>query len=124
MVRRIGFQEDQDNPEKGVADRVLDDFRAKAQAERNAEAAEKAERQAEMAEAGAKAVSIATRLARIIFPLVWLAFWTVGCVFAGTMIFAVDTPAAARVFLVVWEIAALTGWFLVARGILRELRGQ
>ena len=101
MARKVGFDTGQDR--KGIADRVLDDHRAKAREKREVEQAR-----------------VAARKSRpwfaIIFLFVWLCGWTVGIVFVGFVIIGGD----AEPFLFVWEALAIAGW-LVAFGVFVKL---
>lgn len=112
MVRKVGF--DTGKTRKGVADRVLDEHRARARAKRDAEAA------AAQKATDARAARPRRKWGTIFFLSLWLAGWSVGVLFVGLLILAGE----ADTFLYVWEFFALIGWVVVVLILVKLIRNR
>ena len=110
MVRKIGFDQERKPRKKSVADQYLDEFRAKARDKRQL-----SERLVAQKDAPVRTRSWPT----ILFLCVWLVAWTAAIVFVGMLILSGEGP----VFLIIWEIAAVIGWFVAVFILRAQLRG-
>ena len=113
MARRIGSDGARDKRIPSIADQHLDSFRAKARAKKKAKAAAKAA-------TSAKIRDLTFRIPRIIFLLVWLLGWSAGVLFVAVMMFT----GKGNLFLVVWEIFAVFGWYAGFRALINTIKGK
>lgn len=120
MVRKVGFEDG--SSRKSVADRVLDEHRAKARARRAAEAEAKAE--ARNRPASATTGGGVARGFKIVFLLVWLTLWTGGVLMVAFVILSGEVHAGPLIFMLIWEAFAIFAWVAVVRSLLRLVRGQ
>lgn len=109
MARKVGFDEPDTEKKKSIANRYLDEFRAKSSTE-------------------IKAKTIHTRVTRdwftVVFLLVWLAGWTFGILFCvGALVFG-SNEAIVVIFLFIWAAAACAFWLLAVKALIKELRGN
>lgn len=123
MVRKVGFEDER--PDKGVADRVLDQHRAKARARKAAEARERAEAtERRKGSTPANGRSTFGRVFGILFLTVWLTLWTGGIVMVAFIVLSGDVHAGPLVFMLIWEVIAIFAWFAAVRSLIRMFRGQ
>ncbi|MEM7440410.1 MAG: hypothetical protein AAF393_12485 [Pseudomonadota bacterium] len=108
MVRRVGF--DNGAPKKGVADKVLDDFRAKSRAEKAAEAAE--------------AKAKAERPRRQWFPIIFLTFWLTGWTGGIFLVIGIITSGQGDGGLFAWLSFAILGWVVAVFVLIKLIRNK
>lgn len=113
MTRKVGFETGETR--KGVADRVLDQYRAKARAKRAAEQAT-GDRDARDNAPGGGDARPKRQWVPILFLTLWLTAWSGGILLALSLILR----GGAEPFLYIWISAAVIGW-IIAFGILVRL---
>lgn len=112
MARKVGF----DTPKKRqtVADRVMDEHRARARAKRDAA------QEAAAPDVPEPAARPRRRWGTILFLSIWLSLWSVGVFFVGLIILSGE----GEPFLLVWEAFALIGWVAVVSILVKLIRNR
>ena len=108
MVRKVGFEQEKPKAKKSIADSYLDEFRARSAQKRRAEAPVAPSRH-----------RVRRNWVLIVFLSVWLMFWSFGILTVSAII----ASGGAPLFLFIWLIAALVGWFVVFVILRRQIKG-
>lgn len=105
MARKVGFEKPDTEPAKSIADRYLDEFRAKAKSETARPPAPKPKRR--------------RNWILILFMSIWITAWTFAILMAIGMLFS----GGPVVFMVVWLTLACIGWIVALVILIRNIRG-
>lgn len=100
-------------PKGSTADRHLDRFRAKARAQKQANATKKAKTTARVSD-------LSRRVPIIIFLVIWVIIWSSGILYVALLLIG----GQGNLFLGFLEGLALIGWYKGLRGLINAIKGK
>ena len=107
MVRKVGFGQTEKKSKPSVADRYVEEFRAKSRHQKTNEAA-------------AAKTPLMARIAIVTFLLIWLTGWTAGVITVAVILIS----DGFDIFLIIWEILAIGGWIIAVFALIQTIKGK